>query len=314
MKALITGVAGQDGTLLSTELLARGWSVIGTRLSMESLSTSHALINGEVRELDVTDSQAVNRLISDIKPDVIFHLAGITSVGFSFKEPELTMNVNLGGTQNFINAIRNSSHKIHLIHAASTEIFDADSGVITESSSLSPQSPYAESKAAAYQVCVNARAEGLITTNAILANHESCLRTTDFVTGKIANAVARISLGLDERLTLGNTDVQKDWSSASDIIDGLIQIADRKYVGDVILASGESTNLEDIIQAAFNYVGINDWQSYIKTDKSLVRANESKQVLIDPSNAKKVLDWQATTPTEVWVGEMVKFHLSELID
>jgi GDPmannose 4,6-dehydratase len=312
MKALITGVAGQDGTLLSAELLSRGWSVIGTRLSTESLSAYHPLLTGDVRELDVIDAKAVTRLISDVKPDVVFHLAGITSVGHSFKEPELTMKVNLGGTQNLVEAIRDSSPQTHLIHAASTEIFDANSGVISESSPLSPKSPYAESKAAAYRLCVTARSEGLKATNAILANHESYLRPTDFVTGKIAKVVARISLGLDENLALGNTDVQKDWSSASDIIDGLIQIAERKFVGDVILASGKSTNLEDIIQAAFNYVGITDWQGYIKTDESLVRANESKQVLIDPSLAHDVLDWRALTPANVWVGQMVQHHLDEI--
>jgi GDPmannose 4,6-dehydratase len=312
MKALVTGVAGQDGTLLSRELLNKGWNVFGTRLPSETIGAAHPLAMGDVQELDVTQTLAVEKLISDVKPDVVFHLAVITSVGFSFKEPELTMSVNLGGTQNLIQAIKNSSQQTHLIHAASTEIFDANSGVVSESNSLNPISPYAESKAAAYQLCVTARSEGLFVTNAVLANHESPLRPTDFVTGKIANAVARISLGLDQDLTLGNTDVQKDWSSASDIVDGLIQIAEQKYVGDVILASGVSTHLQEIIAEAFAYVGISNWQDYVKSDVTLIRAGESKSIKIDPSKALAVLGWKAKTPMPQWVGEMVQHHLDEL--
>lgn len=198
MRALITGVAGQDGTLLSAALAKKGWEVFGTHLPNELISEEHVLFDGNLTILDVTDAEQVSAVIQDLNPDVVFHLAGITSVSASMQNPELTFAVNFGGTQNLLSAIAEHSPDSLFIHAASTEIYDAASGVISESSSLAPRSPYAESKAAAYQLVIDSRAQGLRATNAVLSNHESYLRSIDFVTGKIANGVARIKLGLQD--------------------------------------------------------------------------------------------------------------------
>jgi GDPmannose 4,6-dehydratase len=313
MRALITGVAGQDGTLLSQLLLSHGWNVTGSRMPNETLQSDNPLDSGQVVELDVTDAGAVLDVIRETKPDVIFHFAGITSVGFSIQNPDLTHEVNVGGTQNILDAVKECGLTDTLvIHAASTEIFDKSSGVISETSPLGPQSPYAESKAKAFQMCSEYRASGMKVTNAILSNHESYLRPVDFVTGKIALGVARISAGLESKITLGNVDVEKDWSAASDVVHGLFKIAEKRFVGDVILASGTSTNLQDFIREAFAHVGILDWQSCIDTDESLVRSGEAKQIKIDPSKALEVLGWRATTPMSVWVGEMVDYHLHQI--
>lgn len=312
MRALITGVAGQDGTLLSAALAKKGWEVFGTHLPNELISEEHMLFDGNLTILDVTDAEQVSAVIQDLNPDVVFHLAGITSVSASIQNPELTFAVNVGGTQNLLSAIAEYSPDSLFIHAASTEIYDAASGVISESSSLAPRSPYAESKAAAYQLVIGSRAKGLRATNAVLSNHESYLRSTDFVTGKIANGVARIKLGLQDSLPLGNIDVEKDWSSAHDVVDGLIAIAEQSFVGDVILASGRSTSLIEIIEKAFAYVGIANWQDYIVTDSNLVRSGESKTIRVDPSYAAKELNWIASTPTQEWVGQMIKHHLDAL--
>ena len=313
MRALITGVAGQDGTLLSKKLFELGWEITGTKLESEILHQDNPLEMSSVTDLDVTDFGSVKRIVSAIKPEVIFHLAGISSVGFSIKNPELTKSVNVGGVANFLNVLATDDFRdTHFIHAASTEIFDASSGVVNENSPLGPQSPYAESKAEAYQLCIKARNNSLPVTNAILSNHESYLRPVDFVTGKIANGVAKISLGLADHIKLGNIDVEKDWSSADDVVQGLIEIASNRFVGDVILASGKSTNLADIIREALAYVGISNWQDYITTDQSLIRANESKEIRIDPSLARSVLGWEAITPVSEWVGQMVEFHIREL--
>ena len=311
MRALITGVAGQDGTLLSAALVKKGWEVFGTHLHNEVISSEHALLGGNLTVLDVKDSEQVSAVIQDVNPDVVFHLAGITSVSASIENPELTLAVNVGGTQNLISAIAKHSPESLFIHAASTEIYDAGSGVISETSSLAPRSPYAESKAAAYQLVIDSRAQGLRATNAVLSNHESHLRSTDFVTGKIANGVARIKLGLQDSLPLGNIDVEKDWSSAHDIVGGLIAIAEQSFVGDVILASGRSTSLIEIIEKAFAYVGIDNWQDYVVTDINLVRSGESKSIRVDPSYASKELNWKASTPTQEWVGQMVQHHLDQ---
>jgi len=313
MRALITGVAGQDGTLLSQLLLLEGWDVTGSRMPNETLRSDHYIDAEHVVELDVTDAGAVLDVIRETKPDVIFHFAGITSVGFSIQNPELTQEVNVGGTKNIIDAVKECGlPETLVIHAASTEIFDKTSGVISESSPLGPQSPYAESKAKAFQICTEYRASGMKVTNAILSNHESYLRPVDFVTGKIALGVARISAGLDAKITLGNIDVEKDWSAASDVVQGLFKIAEQRFVGDVILASGTSTNLQDFIREAFEHIGISDWQSYIETDEALVRKGEARQIQIDPSRALDVLGWQATTPMSVWVGEMVDYQSTQL--
>jgi len=313
MRALVTGAAGQDGYLLSEALLKRGWDVTGSKLKHETLVSGHPLTSGKVVDLDVSDAVSVENLIGQVEPDVIYHLAGITSVGFSIKEPALTKSVNVGGTRNVLESVLTHGLTDTLVvHAASTEIFTDQVGVISETSDLGPRSPYGESKAEAFELCRAYRDRGVKVTNAILANHESFLRPVDFVTGKIANVVARISLGLDLDLTLGNTDVAKDWSAAADIVDGLILIGEQGFVGDVILASGVSTHLQDIIKGAFAYVGISNWQDYVKSDAALVRAGESKSIQIDPSRAFAELGWKAFTPTSQWVGEMVQHHLDQL--
>ena len=312
MRALITGVAGQDGTLLSAALVNNGWEVFGTHLSSEVIPTSHSLDNGNLTVLDITDQDRVMEVVQEVAPDVIWHMAGITSVSFSIQNPELTFAVNVGGTQNLLEAISKHAPESLFGHAASTEIYDAASGVMTEKSLLAPRSPYAESKALAYQAVIDSRAKGLKTTNAVLSNHESYLRSTDFVTGKIANGVARIKLGLQDSLPLGNLDVEKDWSCAHDIVTGLIAIAEHEYVGEVILASGRSTSLLEILENAFTYVGIENWQDYVKTESSLVRQGESKSIRVDPSHAASVLNWRALTPTQEWVGQMVQHHLDAL--
>jgi GDPmannose 4,6-dehydratase len=313
MRALVTGAAGQDGYLLSEALLNRGWDVTGSKLKHEILTSGHPLTSGQVVDLDVSVAVSVENLIGQFKPDVIYHLAGITSVGFSIKEPELTKAVNVGGTRNILESVlKHGLTDTLVVHAASTEIFSDQAGVISESSDLGPRSPYGESKAEAFELCRTYRARGVKATNAILANHESFLRPVDFVTGKIANAVARISLGLESDLTLGNTDVAKDWSAATDIVDGLILIGGQGFVGDVILASGSPTHLQDIVKEAFAHVGIKNWQDYVKSDASLVRAGERKSIQIDPSLAFEELGWRTSTPTSQWVGEMVQHHLDQL--
>lgn len=313
MRALITGAAGQDGTLLSEELLALNWDLVGTKLASEVLSEDHPLYGSQVEILDITDFDSVKRVVASAKPEVIFHLAGISSVGFSIENPALTKSVNVGGVENFLKVLSDAQFSnTHFINAATVEIYDAAKGVITESSSLGPQSPYAQSKSEGYLLCRAARQTGLPTTNAILSNHESYLRPVEFVTGKIANGVARISLGLDARIELGNIDVAKDWCSARDIVAGLVSIASKQFVGDVILASGESTNLTEIIREAFSYVGIENWHDYITFKESLIRKDERREIRIDPSLAKRELDWSTTTPLRDWVGEMVQHHIDSL--
>jgi GDPmannose 4,6-dehydratase len=313
MRALITGATGQDGTLLSNVLLSLGWEVFGTKRDSGIKLPSLMLPESNFQILDITIASDVARVVSTVRPDVIFHLAGISSVGFSYKNPELTKSVNVGGVTNLLEVLsRREFTGIHLINAASTEVFDPSMGVIDESSPMLPRSPYAESKAQGLLLCVQARDSGMRTTNAILSNHESYLRSVDFVTGKIAHGVAKISLGLDKKIVLGSLNVEKDWSSATDIVDGLVRIASEQFIGDIILANGSSSNLRDIVREAFLYVGISNWKDYVYSNEDLFRENEAREIRIDPSKALAVLGWKAKTPRSQWVGEMVQHHLDEL--
>lgn len=312
MRAFITGVAGQDGTLLSAALLAKGWDVSGSKLEAEVLSDAHPLEPKQVLNVDITSYDSVFEALSLAKPDVVFHLAGVSSVGFSIANRELTMHTNVGGTENVIRAIENFNPDIHLINAASTEIYAESDLPLNENSKIGPRNPYAESKAKAVEVIRDGRRRGLKASNAILANHESPLRSADFVTGKIANGVARIHCGLDAKLVLGNIDVEKNWSAAKDIVDGLAKIAESKFIGDVILAHENSTKLTDIIAVAFSSIGILDWESYVETDSDLKRSGDVRSVTIDPSLALSKLSWQATTPVAEWVGEMVSHQVQIL--
>jgi GDPmannose 4,6-dehydratase len=312
MRALITGVAGQDGTLLSQALLTKGWEAFGSKLNSEVLSDAHPLTSQQVMNVDITDYDSVCTALASVNPDVVFHLAGISSVGFSIANPEVTMTTNVGGTQNVLLAIDALNPDIHLVNAASTEIYAESDNPITEDSKIGPRNPYAESKANAVAVIHAGQERGLKASNAILANHESPLRSTDFVTGKIANGVARIHCGLDSALTLGNIDVEKNWSSAKDVVEGLIGIAEVEFVGDVILANSKSTKLTELISVAFNSVGITNWESFVQSDSELKRTGDVRSVQIDPTLAFKELGWRANTPASEWMSEMVAHHVEKL--
>ena len=312
MRAFITGVVGQDGTLLSELLQAKGWEVIGSKLESEDVLDTHPLESNQILDLDITSSDSVFEALSLAKPDVVFHLAGISSVGFSIANPELTMHTNVGGTENVIRAIENFNPDIHLINAASTEIYAESDLPLKENSKIGPRNPYAESKAQAVEVIRDGRRRGLKASNAILANHESPLRSVDFVTGKIANGVARIHCGLDAKLVLGNIDVEKNWSAAKDIVEGLVKIAESKFIGDVILAHENSTRLTNIISAAFQSVNIPDWEKYVESDVRLQRSSDVRTVTIDPSLAFNELGWRATTTVAEWMSEMVSHQVQIL--
>lgn len=312
MRAFITGVAGQDGTLLSEASLAKGWEVFGGKLESETLPGAHPLAFEQVKNVDITDYESVNATLSAVKPDVVFHLAGISSVGFSIENPDLTMKTNVGGTENVLRAVENLDSDTHLINAASTEIYAESDLPITEESRLGPRNPYAESKAKTVELVQAARQRGLKASNAILSNHESPLRGVEFVTGKIANSVARIYCGLDTKLILGNIDVEKNWSAAKDIVEGIIKIAETNFVGDVILANQSSTKLTELIAVAFESVNISDWENYVESDSQHKRIGDVKSVQIDPGRAFTELDWRATTPVSEWMGEMVMYHVEQL--
>lgn len=312
MKALITGICGQDGILLSQLLLKSNHEVIGSKLSSEALPVEISDLNIPIFDCDIRDKELVASVLGDTKPDVVFHFAGISSVSQSWIVPSETIQINATGTANLISAIVNHSPQVHLINAASTEIFDSESGVITEDSPLRPLSPYAVSKAAGYQLVQAFRNRGMAFTNAILSNHESIHRPETFVTGKIARAIAEIGAGRRKFLEIGDIEVMKDWSSANDIVAGLKSIADEKFVGDLILAYGAPTGIKSLLEYAFESIGIADFEPYIRVDDSLLRKNESKKMTVSAIKAFEELGWKARTSPREWMQEMVAYHAENL--
>jgi GDPmannose 4,6-dehydratase len=304
MRALITGVEGQDGYFLAKQLSEKGYEVFGGHLAKPNLEIACSLV-----ELDVTNLEAVETLLQKINPDIIFHLAGISNVAQAESDSELAQRVNVGGLENVITAVA-ANPNILIINASSVEIFKNSSVKIKEDSELEGSSVYAKTKLAAFELAKSHRSQGTKITNAILSNHESHLRPTSFVTGKLADGVARISLGIDSQIEFGNINVGRDWSSASDIVSGLVRIAEANFVGDVILASGVTTMLSELIEIAFNSVGIANWQDYVVIREDLVRF-ESLIKEFDIRKARNVLGWEPVSFADVWMTEMVKFRLLE---
>lgn len=304
MRALITGVEGQDGYFLAKELSEKGYKVFGGYLAEPNLKLDCDLV-----ELDVTDLEHVKNLIQELEPEVVFHLAGISNVAQAESNPELAQKVNVTGLQNVITAVE-ANPNVHIINASSVEIFNHSEGKITEDSKLGGSSVYAKTKLEAFELARSKRNDGIKISNAILSNHESHLRPTTFVTGKLADGVARISLGIESHIEFGNINVGRDWSSASDIVSGLVKIAETKFVGDVILASGVTTTLSELIEIAFHAVGIENWQDYVVIREDLVRS-ESLVKEFDISKARNVLGWKPVSFADVWMTEMVKFRISE---
>ena len=312
MKGLILGCSGQDGTLLSDLLLKSGWQVFGTHPRGTHLDINHKLHESENNiAINVEDSETID-FISDLKPNVIFYLAGITSVAESWENPDLAFDINTVSYSKILKFLEKSKLNTRVIYASSVEIFK-NSIVINEESPMTGTSPYAASKIAATQLGRLYREQRqLKISNAILGNHESYLRDSRFVTGKIAAGVASIKLGLTKKIILGNIDVTKNWSAAEDIVSGLKKFAEKDISDDIIFAYPKSTALTHLIELAFKGIGVDEWQPYVESDLTLYRKNEDLVRQYDSTKAKKLLDWQAETTPEVWIKQMVEYQIAKL--
>lgn len=300
MRALITGAEGQDGHFLSWELRGRGHDVVMTALYPAPDDGHHGL--------DVTDAAAVEALIVEMMPDVVFHLAAVSSVTYAEQNPELAHAVNVGGVANVLTALARFAPACLFVNASSVEVYAPATAPLVEESPLGGSNAYARTKQKALELVRAARRAGAPATNAILSNHESALRGPQFVMGKIGRGVAAVVRGDQPNVVLGNLDVERDWSYAGDICHGMVRIAELGYVGDVILASGSTVRLEDVVRVAFAAGGIADWQAHVTTDAALVRS-EGLVRRLDVTRARTELNWQATTPLETWVGDIVRAFL-----
>lgn len=333
--ALITGVTGQDGAYLSELLLEKGYEVHGVKRRSSLFNTAridHLYADPHIDHRrfhlhygDLTDSTNLIRIVQETQPDEIYNLAAQSHVQVSFETPEYTANSDALGTLRILEAIRilGLAQKTRFYQASTSELYGLVQEVPQrETTPFYPRSPYAAAKLYAYWITVNYReAYNMFASNGILFNHESPLRGETFVTRKITRAAARIYLGLEKKLYLGNLDAKRDWGHARDYVEGMWRIMNHSEADDFVLATGETHTVRSFVEKAFNAVDIAvEWtgtgveekgirkdtgEVMIEVDPRYFRPTEVDLLIGDPSKAKEKLGWTATCTLDEMVSEMV---------
>lgn len=303
MRALITGVCGQDGWYLSEFLLSKGYEVIGTRRGNEEPAEEPPGVR--VVFGDVSDSLCMRSLAEQYEPTEIYNLAAITHVGDSFSAMAASFQVNAVGTANCLDAAARVGAKFY--QASTSELFGDSQPPQSETSPMRPRSPYACAKLAAYWLTKNYRERGLHATNGILFNHESPRRGGGFVTQKVARAVAAIKHGKQRELVLGNLDAARDWGHAKDYVRGMWMLMQAEP-DDYVLATGRMRTVRDLCDVAFTYAGM-DYREYVKTSPEFRRPLEVERLCGDPTKAH-ALGWWPLIGFDEMIHEMVDHALA----
>lgn len=307
--ALITGVGGQDGSYLAEQLLDLGWCVHAlTRAAHDERAQTPQGIRSHPGDLN--DHDSLKRALGDALPDVVFNLAGSSSVARSWEAPAETISVNSTGVAALLEATwrlgEQTGKDIRFVQASSAEIFGSAREVPQrEDCPIRPVSPYGASKALAHNLVQIYRNRGMFASNAILYNHESPRRPETFVTRKISSQVARIALGRADSLQLGNLDAMRDWGWAPDYVDAMYRIGTHVKPDDFVIATGESHTVREFVSCAFAAVGISDWSQYIQVDPRFVRPADASEMRGDPEKARRILGWKPTVDFDEMVGHMV---------
>jgi GDPmannose 4,6-dehydratase len=317
--ALITGISGQDGSYLAEMLLEKNYKVIGLvrRSAMEDkklYNIEHLLNNPRLilENGDLTDSASIWRLVQQYKPDEFYNLAAQSHVGASFTSPESTMGINATGVLNCLEAIRNVNPSTRFYQASTSEMYgDNSNAPQNENTSLSPVSPYACAKVAAHHLVINYRkAYGLFACSGILFNHESERRGEQFVTRKITKAAARIKLGLQTELRLGNLDARRDWGYAKEYVEAMWLMLQQDKPEDYVVGTGKTHTIHDFITCVSEIAGYNIMQHVI-VDEKYKRPSEVPLLLADPNKAKNKLGWEAKTSLKQLAEIMYNFDLEK---
>jgi len=318
--ALVTGVAGQDGVYLARHLRAAGYRVVGTvRPGGARSPVVAAYLRGvEVRETDHRDGAAVEALLEQVRPTEVYNLAALTSVAASWQHAELVTDTNAVAVLRLLETLvrfrdRHGWAPAYL-QPSSSEMFGlADHRPQTEQTPHHPRSPYAASKSFAHHLTVNYRESyGLHASTVTLYNHESPLRPQAFVTRKIARAAAEIALGRRETLTLGNLDVRRDWGYAADYVRAMHLVATRPDPSDVIVATGVSHSLSDLLGLAFAAAGVDDGEDRVRQDPTLMRPADVVELYGDATKAREELGWAPTLDLAGLVDHLVQADLRRL--
>ena len=319
-KALITGITGQDGSYLADLLLAKGYEVHGIIRRASTFNTSridHLYQDPHVHGVhlflhygDLSDSVNLVKLLYELQPDEIYHLAAQSHVRVSFDIPEYTSDITGIGTIRILEAIRETGVRPRFYQASSSEMYGKVQAVPQiETTPFWPRSPYAVAKVFAYWATVNYRESyNLHASNGILFNHESPRRGETFVTRKITRAVARIKRGLQKDLYLGNLDARRDWGYAKEYVEGMWRILQQDQPDDFVLATNETHTVREFCEEAFAHAGL-DWKEFVKHDARYERPAEVDLLIGDPAKAKRILDWEPKTKFHELVRIMVDADL-----
>jgi len=315
MRALITGITGQDGSYLAEFLLEKGYEVFGMvrRNSTENFERiNHIRDRVTLMHADLFDQLSLITLLQESEPDEVYNLAAQSFVPTSWLQPVLTGEFNGLGVTKMLEAIRLVNRKIRFYQASSSEMFGKVLEVPqTEKTPFYPRSPYGVAKVYGHYITVNCRESyGIFACSGILFNHESPRRGLEFVTKKITDGVARIKLGIDKELCLGNLDAKRDWGFAGDYVRAMWLMLQQEEAEDFVIATGENHSVEDFVRIAFEHVDL-DYKKYVKTDPRFVRPAEVDILLGDSSYARKKLGWEPTVSFEQLVEMMVDYDLEK---
>jgi GDPmannose 4,6-dehydratase len=322
-RALVTGVTGQDGSYLCELLLAKGYEVHGIVRRASTFNT--ARIDHLYRDPhepgvrlflhmgDLADGTGLRRIVEKVRPDEVYNLGAQSHVRVSFDQPEYTADAVATGTLRLLEGVRDfaslSGRPIRFYQASSSEMFGATPPPQNESTAFHPRSPYAVAKVAAHWYALNYReAHGIFVTSGILFNHESPRRGETFVTRKVTRAVARIKLGLREKVFLGNLDARRDWGFAGDYVEAMWLMLQQERPDDYVIATGESHSVRELAEVAFAYVGL-DWKDHVRVDPRYFRPSEVDHLHGDATKARAQLGWSPRVGFPELVKMMVDHDL-----
>jgi GDPmannose 4,6-dehydratase len=314
--ALICGVSGQDGALLTKLLLEKQYRVIGTSrdaqvaplANLDRLGIRNKIL---LESMNLMDFRSIFQVLTKTEPDEIYNLTGPSSVGLSFQQPVETMHNIALATINLLEAVRFIGRKIRVYNASSSECFgDLSDTTATEETPFHPRSPYGVAKATSHWLIRNYReAYGVFACNGILFNHESPLRPERFVTKKIIAAASRIERGSNETLTLGSLSVRRDWGWAPEFVDAMWRMLQQDEPEDFVIATGESHSIEEFVELAFRYRGL-DWRDHVSLDSSLCRPLDIMSSRGSAAKAGRLLGWQA----KLRMGDVVRLMADDRLD
>jgi GDPmannose 4,6-dehydratase len=319
-RALITGIDGQDGRYLAELLVSKGYETFG--MIRGQANPRAQLVRDEIPAVelidgDLQDLSSLIAVVEQVQPDEVYNLGAVSFVALSFRQPELTADITGLGVLRMLEAIRvvggAQNNTMRFYQASSSEMFGkVRETPQNEQTGFHPRSPYGAAKVFGHYTTINYReAYGLHATSGILFNHESRRRGLEFVTRKVSNGVARIKLGLQEKIALGNLEAARDWGFAGDYVEAMWLMLQQDEPDDYVIATGETHSISELLDLAFQAVGIDDWQPYVESDKRFVRPAEVDILTGDASKARDRLGWKPKMPFDELVKSMVEADLEE---